>query len=406
MNNRNLANQLRPTTLDDIVGQSHVIKLLKEVVKNKITTSFLFFGDAGTGKTSAAIALANDLGLSYGYFNASVDSKAQLTELLGSKEVIIIDEIHRLNKDKQEILLSYLEFDKIIVYATTTQNPYFKVDPAVRSRMQIKEFLKISEADIVDKLQKVAKQHFPHLKLDKEILLSLAKYSAGDLRTSLNNLQMLGLIKKDDSKVSKQDLKDLIPNINFYSDQNSSAHYNNLSAFHKSLRGSDVDAALYYGFLILKSGDVDGLFRRMLCVAYEDVGLASPNIGLRTLNAIETFERLGLPEGKLPIGVAIADLALAPKSNSVYLAIEKANSLIDQGMIYDIPKHLKDAHYKSASKLGHGVDYLYPHDFLNNWIDQQYLPNKLQDTKFYYPGLNDAEQKIKTYWQKVKTKEQ
>ncbi|QDF64885.1 replication-associated recombination protein A [Mycoplasma nasistruthionis] len=406
MNNRNLANQLRPTTLDDIVGQSHVIKLLKEVVKNKITTSFLFFGDTGTGKTSAAIALANDLGLSYGYFNASVDSKAQLTELLGSKEVIIIDEIHRLNKDKQEILLSYLEFDKIIVYATTTQNPYFKVDPAVRSRMQIKEFLKISEADIVDKLQKVAKQHFPHLKLDKEILLSLAKYSAGDLRTSLNNLQMLGLIKKDDSKVSKQDLKDLIPNINFYSDQNSSAHYNNLSAFHKSLRGSDVDAALYYGFLILKSGDVDGLFRRMLCVAYEDIGLASPNIGLRTLNAIETFERLGLPEGKMPIGVAIADLALAPKSNSVYLAIEKANSLIDQGMIYDIPKHLKDAHYKSASKLGHGVDYLYPHDFLNNWIDQQYLPNKLQDTKFYYPGLNDAEQKIKAYWQKVKTKEQ
>ncbi|MHA3825680.1 replication-associated recombination protein A [Mycoplasma sp. BRA285] len=402
MKSQNLANALRPKTLSDIVGQEHIIKLLKKVVVNEINSSFLFFGEAGTGKTSTAIALANDLGLKYDYFNASVDSKAKLVNILENNQCIIIDEIHRLNKDKQDILLSYVEFDKIIVYATTTENPYFKVVSAVRSRMQILQFNKISEVDIVNKLEQITKDNFPHLKVNRSQLLALAKLSAGDLRSSINNLQMLANCVDEGDEITDEVIKTVVPNVNFYSDLDSCAHYNNLSAFHKSLRGSDPDAALYYGMLILQSGDIDGLFRRMLCVAYEDVGLASPNVSLRVAEAIRSFERLGLPEGKLPIGFAIIDLALAPKSNASYLAISQVDQLINSGGIYQIPKHLRDAHYSSASKLGDGVDYKYPHDYANNYVKQQYLPDEIKNIKFYWPQQNTNELNLEKYWNLIK----
>ncbi|WP_425411709.1 replication-associated recombination protein A [Mycoplasma buteonis] len=351
------------------------------------------------------MALAKDLNLSYGYFNASVDSKADLLKVLETKEVVIVDEIHRLNKDKQDILLSYLEFDKIIVYATTTENPYFKVNPALRSRMQILQFYKLTENEIVKGLRNILVKNYPKINISDERLLDLARFSAGDFRLSINNLQMLSFLENDNEEVTQQDLKTIIPNINFYSDKDASAHYNNLSAFHKSLRGSDVDASLYYGFLILRTGDVDSLFRRMLCVAYEDVGLASANVALRVLNAIESFERLGLPEGKLAISNAIIDLALAPKSNSAYEAMQQVEAVLDNGQIYEIPKHLKDAHYKSATKLGDGIGYKYPHDNKQtHYIEQQYLPKKLLNTKFYVPANNNFEKGYEEYWNKIKGK--
>ncbi|MFV9451439.1 replication-associated recombination protein A [Mycoplasma sp. 4463] len=402
MNNKNLANLIRPTKLEDIVGQKHVVKLLEKVVANKITTSFIFFGESGTGKTTSAMILANQLGLKYDLFNASVDNKDKLINILKNNDVIIIDEIHRLNKDKQDILLSYLEFDKIIVYATTTENPYFKVVPALRSRMQIVQFFKISEDEIAEKLNQIVKESFPNYLISMDVLENLARFSSGDLRLSINNLHMLILCSDPGIEITKEQLKQVIPNINFYSDLNSSAHYNNLSAFHKSLRGSDVNAALYYGMLILKSGDVDGLFRRMICASYEDIGHASPNVSLRVLNAIEAFERLGMPEGKLPIAFAIIDIALAPKSNSTYIAIENTEEILDSGQIYQIPKHLRDSHYASAVKLGDGVDYKYPHNYWNNYVNQQYLPKELSKAEFYFAGLNENEQKYKKYWQKIK----
>ncbi|MFV8418933.1 replication-associated recombination protein A [Mycoplasma sp. Sp33II] len=402
MKSQNLANALRPQTLNDIVGQQNVIKLLKKVVANQITSSFLFFGEAGTGKTSTAMALANDLGLKYDYFNASVDSKSKLVNILENNQCIIIDEIHRLNKDKQDILLSYVEFDKIIVYATTTENPYFKVVPAVRSRMQILQFNKISEVDIVDKLEQIVASTYPDLKVSRVQLLALARLSAGDLRSSINNLQMLANCVDDGEEVTDEVIKTVVPNVNFYSDLDSSAHYNNLSAFHKSLRGSDPNAALYWGMLILESGDLDGLFRRMLCVAYEDVGLAAPNVSLRVAEAIRSFERLGMPEGRLPIGFAILDLALAPKSNASYLAISQVEQLIASGGVYEIPKHLRDAHYASAAKLGDGTEYKYPHDYANNYVDQQYLPNEIKNMQFYWPQQNSNELNIEKYWNLIK----
>ncbi|MGZ9762832.1 replication-associated recombination protein A [Mycoplasma sp. 5912] len=400
--NKNLANLLRPQKLDDIVGQNHIKKLLKEVIENKITSSFLFFGESGTGKTTTAFILTNELNLKAGYFNASIDNKADLIKILDDCDVIIIDEIHRLNRDKQDILLSYLEFDKIIVYATTTENPYFKVVPAVRSRMQILQFNKIDVQDIALTLEKIIKENYPYLKISKENLVNLAAFSSGDLRASINNLQLLALLKKDGKEVSKNDLKTIIPNINFYSDNKQSAHYNNLSAFHKSLRGSDIDAALYYGFLILQSGDNDGLFRRMLAVAYEDIGLANPMVGAKTEAAIRVFERLGIPEGELAITSAIIELASSPKSNSVVLARDKVKQTILNGNIYQIPSYLKDSHYKSAVKLGDGIGYQYPHDYFKHWNNQQYLPKQLQNTKFYIPSSNKNEQNILEYWNNLK----
>ncbi|APJ38332.1 replication-associated recombination protein A [Mycoplasmopsis pullorum] len=398
----NLANELRPQKLDDIVGQKHVINLLKKIVQNKMATSFIFFGESGTGKSSTAIALANEMQLPYGYFNSTTDSKADLLDKIKNNKILIIDEIHRLNKDKQDILLSYLEFDKIIVYATTTENPYFRVNPALRSRMQILQFNKLDEQEIADALENIIKTHFSDLKISQDLILDLARYSSGDYRSSINNLQILALVHNRNQNVTREDLKKIIPNINFYSDMNSSAHYNNLSAFHKSLRGSDVNAALYYGALILKSGDYQGLFRRINAVAYEDIGLANPNIILRVEAAFNSVERLGFPEANLPIAFIITDLALSPKSNSTYLAFSRANQLIDNGKIYDIPKHLRDAHYQSAKKLGDGIGYLYPHDYQFNWVHQTYLPKQLENEVFYVAGKNENEQKYKKYWEQIK----
>lgn len=397
---KNLANELRPQTLDEIIGQKHVIETLKKVAKNKLNTSFIFFGESGTGKTSTAIALANDIGYSYGLFNATLHSKNDLLKLLKEHDVVIIDEIHRLNKDKQDILLSYLESDLTIVYATTTENPYFRVNPALRSRMQIRQFNKLSEDDIFQGLKLILDKHFSHLEIEDHVLKNLVKFSNGDYRNSINNLQLISLLS-DDKKITEDNLKKFIPNINFYSDMDSSAHYNNLSAFHKSLRGSDVNAALYYGSLILKTGDYQGLYRRLICIAYEDVGLADPNLALRISTAFDNVEKLGFPEANLPIYYSIISAALAPKSNSVYLALNKVQNFIDQGNIYEVPKHLRDSHYASAKKLGDGIDYLYPHNFPNSIVKQDYLPNEIRNINFFEFRENDLD-KLKQYYEQIK----
>ncbi|WP_406617701.1 replication-associated recombination protein A [Mycoplasmopsis lipophila] len=395
----NLANKIRPSSLEDIIGQQEIVTLLQRTVKKKYLSNFIFYGEPGIGKTSIAIALANEHKLKYGIFNAANDSKNDLLNLIQTKDLIIIDEIHRMNKDKQDILLSYLENDKVLVYATTTENPYFRINPAIRSRMQILELKKISIEEIIKGLKKIKNKYFPELKIKDEIFKELAYLGNGDLRICINNLQMLCTLSEK-KEIDKNDLKIIIPNINFFSDKNGDSHYNNLSAFHKSLRGSDANAALYYGNLILKTGDLIGLYRRITAVAYEDIGLANSTIQLKVEAAINAAERLGFPEAYLPLNYIIMLLALSPKSNSVYCALNKANKLIEQGKNFDIPDYLKDAHYASAKKLNRGIGYKYPHDYHNSIIYQEYLPKEIKDEKFYFPKDND-DPKIVNYFNLV-----
>ncbi|WPB50420.1 replication-associated recombination protein A [Metamycoplasma subdolum] len=399
--NKNLANLLRPNEIDDFICNENQKILFKKIIENDDFRSFIFYGKPGTGKTTISYILATALKVPFDYFNAAVESKEDFVRKIKLNNILIVDEIHRLNKDKQDILLPYLENDMITIYATTTENPYFKLNPALRSRCSIIEIEKPNVSEIKTLLEKANKKAKLGLKLAEEIYQFLALQSGGDFRVALNNLDLVSNLSKN-KNLTLEEIKKIIPQIQFSADKNQDVHYDYLSAFHKSLRGGDVDASLYYGFLIFKSGDFDGLFRRMLCASYEDVGLANPQCGEQTLSAILAFERLGVAEGYLPVAFAIANIALSPKSNSVYLASQKVKEDLELGRIFDVPSKLKDSHYSSASLLGRGIGYKYPHNFENSWVKQTYLPKQLEDKTYFEPKMQGYEAKIIEYWKKIK----
>ncbi|BAP39353.1 replication-associated recombination protein A [Metamycoplasma canadense] len=397
----NLANQLRPNNLEEFICSDAKKNLFESIIKNQDYSSFIFYGKPGSGKTTIAYILANSLNANYDYFNAAIDKKEDLITKIKNNNILIIDEIHRLNKDKQDILLPFLEEGFITIYATTTENPFFKLNPALRSRAHIIEMDFPSKKDIEKRLIQInSKLNIEWLK-ENEILNFISLQANGDFRSAINIVELIEKLSSNNN-ITLNKIKEIIPTLNFLSDKNGDAHYDLLSAFHKSLRGSDPDASLYWGLLILKSGNSDDLFRRMLCCAYEDVGLANPMAGVQTISAIQTFERLGLPEGYLPIGFAILNIALSPKSNSSYLAIKKTKDLFENGYIYQPPLHLKDAHYFSAKKLNRGINYKYPHDYLNNWINQQYMPDELINKKIFEFQNQGWEKMINNYWEKIK----
>lgn len=400
--NKNLANLIRPNNLKDFICDNNLKIIFENIIKNNDLRSFIFYGPPGVGKTTISYILANSLNVSYTYFNAAIDKKDDLMHKLELNKILIIDEIHRLNKDKQDILLPYLENDLITVYATTTENPYFKINPALRSRSSIIELKKPTKEQLIKYLENINNSKF-NLNLDKKIYEYLALQSGLDFRVAINNLDLVNKLSKN-KHLEIKDIQNIIPSIQFSSDKEGDNHYDYLSAFHKSLRGSDADAALYYGFVIVKSGDFDGLFRRMICASYEDVGLAAPNVATNVLNAIQAFERIGMPEGYLPIANAILQIALAPKSNSAMKAASNAIEDINKGYIFEVPNYLKDAHYSSASKLNHGINYKYPHNYKNHYIIQNYLPKELVNKKYYNYGTEGYETKIKTYWDMIKGK--
>ncbi|WP_282033000.1 replication-associated recombination protein A [Metabacillus indicus] len=397
-----LAFRMRPESIDEIIGQEHLVgkgKMIERMVKARHLSSMILYGPPGIGKTSIATAIAGSTNTAFRKLNAVVNNKKDMEIVaeeakMSGKVILILDEVHRLDKTKQDFLLPYLEDGKIILIGATTSNPYHAINPAIRSRCQIFELKPLQADDIKKALNRALQDDKKGLakyraEVADDALDHFASSCAGDVRSALSALELAVISSEpDDEGIIRIDLKtaeECLQKKSFVHDKDGDAHYDVLSAFQKSIRGSDVNAALHYLGRLIEAGDLISINRRLLVIAYEDIGLASPQAGARTLAAIEATERLGLPEARIPLANAVIELCLSPKSNSAYKALDAALADIRSGKSGEVPDHLKDAHYKGAGKLGRGIDYKYPHDYENGWVKQQYLPDSLKKKKYYEP---------------------
>ncbi len=379
--NEPLAIKLRPQTLNDVVGQTHLIgenKILSNIVKNKHLFSMIFYGKPGIGKTTIANALVHELGLKYRSLNAVINNKKDFDIVVEEAKmygniVLIMDEIHRMNKDKQDLLLPYLENGLITLIGMTTANPYHSINPAIRSRCQIFELKELTKEDIVLAIKNACNsEYLKDITIDDEAINYIATYSSGDLRSAYNLIEV-AYFSSNDKVITVEYLKQISNKTIFFADKNGDGHYDLLSAFQKSIRGSDVDASLYYLARLIESGDFDSIYRRMSVIAYEDIGLANPSIGPKVDAAIHACERLGMPEARIPLSVVIVEMALSPKSNSAHVALDLALNDIRSGSTGNVPNHIK-----TNSK-----DYKYPHNYKNAYVKQQYLPDNIKDRRYY-----------------------
>lgn len=397
-----LAYRMRPRTIDEVIGQKHLVgegKIIYRMVKAKQLSSMILYGPPGIGKTSIASAIAGSTRFAFRILNAVTNNKKDMEIVaaeakMSGKVILLLDEVHRLDKAKQDFLLPYLENGMITLIGATTSNPYHAINPAIRSRCQIFELQTLEEEDIMNALNRALLDKERGLanykpEVTDEALAHFATAANGDVRSALNALELavISTDKNNDGTITI-DLsiaEECMQKKSFTHDKDGDAHYDVLSAFQKSIRGSDVHAALHYLGRLIEAGDLISIGRRLIVIAYEDIGLANPQAGQRTLAAIETAERLGFPEARIPLANAVIELALSPKSNSAILAIDAALADIQSGKSGDVPSHLKDAHYKGAKELGRGIDYLYPHNYPNGWVKQQYLPTTLLNKKYYSP---------------------
>lgn len=420
---RPLADRLRPETLDQVVGQEHLIGeggILRSVMEKGEVPNMIFYGPSGIGKTTVANIIAKNTGKTLHRLNATSASVSDIKDIISSLDTFLttngvllyLDEIQNFNKKQQQSLLEFMENGKITLIASTTENPYFYVYNAVLSRSVVFEFKPLSENDIKKALERalVELQETDYkgykIKAEQGALMHIARTGGGDVRKCLNALELCLLTTSPnknseiivDEKIAEQATQKKVLRY----DRDGDNHYDVLSAFQKSVRGSDPDAAVYYLAKILSAGDMISACRRMLVIAAEDIGLAYPQAIAITKSCVDAALQLGMPEARIPLAEAVIMLATAPKSNSAINAIDAAMNDIASKDTGNIPAHLQDSHYGGAGKMGHGVGYKYPHAFPNHYVKQQYLPDEIKDNVYYEYGDNKMERLNKEYWDKVK----
>ena len=399
MNIEPLATRMRPKSLSEVVGQEHLIgenKLLTRIATAKNLTSIILYGPPGTGKTSIARALSNDLNRKLEYFNASIHSKKELEGIVKSSSImfpsiVLIDEVHRLTKPNQDYLLMKMEEGSITLIGATTENPYMSINPALRSRSQILELKPVNEKAICGRLKlaledtKVGLGEY-QTETESGVLEYISSYTNGDMRAALNTLELAVVSTAEDANGVRQITQEVantcLQNKQIDGDKNGDSHYNMLSAFQKSIRGSDVDASLHYLARLIRVGDLMSINRRLLVIAYEDIGLANPNLVSETLTAIETTERIGFPEARIVLSYIVVRLAMSAKSNLTYKAIGLAEESLNTERSTEIPISLHDNHYKGAKNFGKGEGYKYSHDYPNSLVEQQFLPNDFKNDRY------------------------
>ncbi len=392
--NELLSIKLRPKSLEDVIGQEHLVskgKILYNLVKNKKLFSMILYGHPGIGKTSIALAIVNELDVRYRTLNAVINNKKDFDVVVEEAKmyngiVLIMDEIHRLNKDKQDLLLPYLESGLITLIGMTTANPYHSINPAIRSRCQLFELHDLTYDNIIMALNKaITSGYLDGIKIDDSTIDYIAKVSGSDLRYAYNILE-IAYYSANDGEVTLDLVKNINNKPNVIHDKNGDGYYDLLSAFQKSIRGSDVNAAVYYLARLLNGDDLEAVCRRLAVIVYEDIGLANSSMGPKVMAAIESALMLGLPEARISLAAVVIELALSPKSNSAEMAIDKAFADIQTGNTGNIPKHL----------INGNPDYKYPHNYKNSYVKQQYLPDKIKDSVYYYPKNNKNENVLKS----------
>ncbi len=386
MNERPLAHKARPRNLDDIVGQDHLVGeegIIRKMVERKRFFSLILYGPPGIGKTTIARVMADEFGLNTHTFNASTDNKAQLKDIISQAKrygsLLIVDEIHRMKKDIQDFLLPEVEAGNVILVGLTTNNPYHSVNPAVRSRTHILKLLPVSEDGLFPFLKKL-KKRFPDdltANFSDEVYRYVIQASNREIRTAINMLEIIEIVHPGED-VTLEMAEKVVLTPAFELDKDEDNYYNILSAFQKSIRGSDVDASLHYLARLIKMEDLASILRRMSVIAYEDVGLANPAIFARMDACARACERVGFPEARIPLAALVVEMALSPKSNSAYLAVDKALKDLDEGAMRKIPNHLIN-----VENFEEKDSYLYPHDYDSHIVNQQYLPEGLTDRCYY-----------------------
>ncbi len=417
-----LAARLRPTSLDDFVGQKHLVgpgKPLRKIIESGIIPNMIFYGYSGIGKTTLAKIIADRTNKTLYVLNATTASTGDIKQIISDLDslagqngvILYLDEIQYFNKKQQQILLEFIENGSITLIASTTENPYFYVYNAILSRSTVFEFKPVDRYEVIKAVNRafeIVKSENAEVEytIEKGVSEHISQTCGGDVRKAMNSVELLTALKVGQTSVNitLEDAKAISQKSNMRYDRDGDAHYDILSAFQKSIRGSDENAALHYLARLLEGGDLASICRRLLVIASEDIGLAYPQAASIVKSCVDSSLQLGLPEARIPLAQAVILLATAPKSNSVVCAIDAAIEKVRTGECGDIPDHLKDSHYAGAAKMGRGTEYKYPHSYENNYIKQQYLPDKIKYDIYYSYGNNKNEQAAKAYWDKIKKK--